>query len=100
MLTLCGIPLSNYYNKVKLALLEKGLPFEEELVMTGSAAEPHLPETPLGKVPFLRTEQGALCESSAILEYLEAGWRATCIRRPSSAARSAKAHRTAPASCW
>ncbi len=29
MITLCGIPLSNYYNKVKLVLLEKGIPFTE-----------------------------------------------------------------------
>ncbi len=27
MLKLYGFPLSNYYNKVKLALLEKGVPF-------------------------------------------------------------------------
>ncbi|MBY0233548.1 MAG: glutathione S-transferase N-terminal domain-containing protein, partial [Burkholderiaceae bacterium] len=33
---LCGFSLSNYYNKVKLVLLEKGIPFEEELVMTHS----------------------------------------------------------------
>ncbi|WP_420841196.1 glutathione S-transferase N-terminal domain-containing protein, partial [Aquiflexum gelatinilyticum] len=38
-ITLCGFSLSNYYNKVKLALLEKGIPFEEELVMTKSADE-------------------------------------------------------------
>jgi glutathione S-transferase len=31
VLTLCGFAASNYYNKVKLALLEKGVPFEEEL---------------------------------------------------------------------
>ena len=31
MLTLCGFAASNYYNKVKLALLEKDIPFEEEL---------------------------------------------------------------------
>ena len=29
MLTLCGFAASNYYNKVKLALLEKSVPFEE-----------------------------------------------------------------------
>ena len=29
MLTLCGFSVSNYYNKVKLALLEKGIPFNE-----------------------------------------------------------------------
>ena len=27
MITLCGFALSNYYNKVKIALLEKGIPF-------------------------------------------------------------------------
>ena len=26
MITLCGFPISNYYNKVKLALLEKASP--------------------------------------------------------------------------
>ena len=26
MITLCGFAISNYYNKVKLALLEKGVP--------------------------------------------------------------------------
>lgn len=29
MLELYGFSVSNYYNMVKLALLEKGLPFEE-----------------------------------------------------------------------
>lgn len=72
MLTLCGFSLSNYYNKVKLALLEKGLPFEEEIVLTGSSAEEVLSASPLGKIPFIRTPQGSLCESQAILEYLEA----------------------------
>ncbi|MBY0236405.1 MAG: glutathione S-transferase, partial [Burkholderiaceae bacterium] len=30
--------------------------------------------TPLGKVPFIRTPQGALCESQVILDYLEAAY--------------------------
>lgn len=72
MITLCGITLSNYYNKVKLALLEKGVPFTEETVMTGRSDEEVLSASPLGKVPFIRTEHGPLCESQAILEYLEA----------------------------
>lgn len=76
MLTLCGFSVSNYYNKVKLALLEKGIPFNEELVMTGSKDEAVLCNTPLGKVPFLRTEQGALCESQVIVDYLEAAYPA------------------------
>jgi len=71
MLVLCGSPISNYYNKVKLALLEKGVPFEEEHVATGQSSETVLGASPLAKIPFLRTPAGPLCESQAILEYLE-----------------------------
>jgi glutathione S-transferase len=70
-ITLCGFALSNYYNKVKLVLLEKGLPFNEELVASGLKSETVLAESPLGKVPYIRTAQGALCESAVIVEYLE-----------------------------
>jgi glutathione S-transferase len=72
MITLCGFALSNYYNKVKMVLLEKGVPFTEERVMTRSKDEAVLAATPLGKVPFIRTERGALCESQVIVDYLEA----------------------------
>ncbi len=72
MITLCGFTLSNYYNKVKMVLLEKGIPFTEERCTTGAADEATLMSSPLGKVPFIRTEQGALCESAVIAEYLEA----------------------------
>jgi glutathione S-transferase len=91
MLVLCGITISNYYNKVKLALLEKGVAFTEERVKTGSKEEAVLEATPLGKVPFIRTEHGTLCESQAILDYIEAvypsppllpadPWRAAKVR--------------------
>ena len=69
MLTLCGFSASNYYNKVKLALLEKDVPFQEELVWVGQT---DLAASPLGKVPYLKTDEGPLCESTVILEYLEA----------------------------
>jgi glutathione S-transferase len=72
VITLCGFSLSNYFNKVKLVLLEKGIPFTEERVMTKSKDEAVLACTPLGKVPFIRTEHGALCESQVIVEYLDA----------------------------
>ena len=72
MLTLCGVPISNYYNKVKLALLEKGVAFEEQVVMTKSTDPAVLACSPLGKIPFIRTPQGGLCESQAIMEYIEA----------------------------
>ena len=69
MLTLCGFSASNYYNKVKLALLEKGIPFDEELAWAGQT---DTAASPLGKVPYLKTDEGTLCESTVILEYLEA----------------------------
>jgi len=70
MLTLCGFSVSNYYNKVKLALLEKGIPFEEETIFP-SQDETLKKDSPMGKVPFLRTPQGVLTESQVLTEYLE-----------------------------
>lgn len=72
MLTLCGSPISNYYNKVKLALLEKGVRFTEELVPIMSKSDAVLEASPLAKIPYIRTAQGGLCESQAIMEYIEA----------------------------
>ena len=77
MITLCGIPLSNYYNKAKLVLLEKGIPFTEQYVKTHSHEEDVLSCSPLGKVPFIKTPHGPLCESQAIVEYLEAAYPET-----------------------
>jgi glutathione S-transferase len=74
MLTLCGFPLSNYYNKVKMVLLEKQLPFTEERITARDGGEAMLAASPLGKVPFIRTEHGALSESQAIVDYVEARW--------------------------
>ena len=72
MIRLHGFAISNYYNKAKMVLLEKGVPFEEVYTATGNPTEETLACSPLGKVPFITTERGALCESQAIAEYLEA----------------------------
>jgi len=74
MITLCGFAISNYYNVVKMALLEKGAEFAEEKVMTKSTDEAVLRDSPLAKIPFIRTPQGGMCESKAILEYIEAAY--------------------------
>ncbi len=71
-LRLCGFSASNYYNKIKLQLLEKGVPFEEELVWTGSTEDILMTRSPMGKVPFLNTEYGPISESMACAEYIEA----------------------------
>ncbi|MET1079335.1 MAG: glutathione S-transferase [Pseudomonas sp.] len=70
MLRLHGFAVSNYFNMVKLALLEKGLPFEVVQVQ-GSQSEAFLAISPRGKVPVLQTEQGFISETSVILDYLE-----------------------------
>ena len=74
MITLCGFAISNYYNVVKLALLEKNVPFAQEYVATQCTDEAVLSSSPLGKIPFIRTPQGSMCESHAILEYIEAAY--------------------------
>lgn len=70
MFKLYGFAVSNYFNMVKLALLEKGLDFEEVTVY-GNQSEEFLGISPRGKVPVLGVEQGYINETSAILDYLE-----------------------------
>jgi glutathione S-transferase len=91
MITLCGTPISNYYNKVKLALLEKGVPFIEEFVPTGRTDEAVLCASPLAKIPFIRTEHGTMCESQAILDWLEAAYPTPALL-PADAWAAAKVH--------
>jgi glutathione S-transferase len=70
MITLYGVAISNYYNKVKFALMEKDIAFIEEFTPP-SQSEDLLQRSPLGKVPFIKSSDGYLSESQAILEYLE-----------------------------
>jgi glutathione S-transferase len=69
---LCGFHLSNYHNKVRIALLEKGIAFEEDASCRPSQNEEFLARSPMGKVPFVELDGGVrLVESQAICEYLE-----------------------------
>lgn len=71
-LKLCGFSASNYYNKIKLQLMEKEVPFVEELVWTGHTDGLLVDRSPMGKVPFLDTPHGPISESGACAEYIEA----------------------------
>jgi glutathione S-transferase len=71
MLKLCGFHISNYHNKVRLALLEKGIAFEEDSGVRPSQKDEYLALSPMGKVPYLDIGGTRLCESEVILEYLE-----------------------------
>ena len=70
MIKLCGFGVSNYYNKVKIVLLAKGIAFEEEYVGV-SHDSLRLQQTPAGKIPFLDVDGVVLSESLVITEYLE-----------------------------
>lgn len=78
MLKLHGFRVSNYHNKVLIALLEKGVPYEEDASVKPSQDEAYLALSPMGKVPYAEIDGVRLCESSAILEYLED----TCPAKP------------------
>jgi glutathione S-transferase len=71
MLRLCGFHISNYHNKVRLALLEKGIAFEEDANCKPSQKDEWLARSPVGKVPILEFDGGSLAESQVICDYLE-----------------------------
>ena len=74
MITLCGFGVSNYYNKLKLVLLEKDIPFREKLAYPWER-DAFRQDSPLGKMPFVMAEEGGLSETQPILEYLEERYR-------------------------
>ena len=72
MLKLCGFRISNYHNKVRIVLLEKGVAFEEDASLAPKQTDEYLARSPMGKAPFLELDGGRrLSESSVICEYLE-----------------------------
>jgi glutathione S-transferase len=72
MLKLCGFRISNYHNKVRLVLLEKGIEHEEDASLRPRQTDEYLGRSPMGKAPFLELGDGRrLTESAVICEYLE-----------------------------
>lgn len=71
MLKLCGFHISNYHNKVRLALLEKGVAFEEDSNCRPSQKDEWLARSPVGKVPIIEVDGGSLAESQVICDYIE-----------------------------
>ena len=67
-------PVSTYSQKALIALYEKGLAFEPEIVeLTSADARAAYEQVyPLGKVPFLMADDGwAVPESTIIIEFLD-----------------------------
>ena len=75
MITLWEHPLSPFAQKVKIALREKGVPFEAKTpagVGSGQPADRFSENSPFAEVPVLVLETGfAIFDSTIILEYLE-----------------------------
>jgi glutathione S-transferase len=76
MLTLYEHPLSPYVQKVKIALGEKGIPFETRMpdILGGSDRETFVAMNPRLEVPTLVDGEHAIFDSTIILEYLEERW--------------------------
>jgi glutathione S-transferase len=71
MIRICGFRVSNYHNKVLIALYEKGIAFEEDCNVRPSQDPAYLERSPMGKVPYVEVDGTRLSESEVILEYLE-----------------------------
>lgn len=91
MIKLYGLRISNFYNIVKLALLEKGLPFEE--ITVKPSRDPSVTRlSPMGKVPYIEDGDFALSESQAILFYLEQLEPGLYPSEPRAAGRAQQIH--------
>src|SRR5277367_7193265 len=91
MLTLYEHPLSPYAQKCKIALLEKGIPFEAKLpdaFGSGVAGGDFVAENPRHEVPLLVDGDVRIFDSTVILEYLEDKWPAPPMLPASPAERA------------
>ena len=72
MLKLISATPSPFARKVRVALMEKDIPFDLITVNPWNANEWVHPHNPMGKIPVLITDPGkSMYESSYILDWLE-----------------------------
>ncbi|MDZ7827801.1 MAG: glutathione S-transferase family protein [Gammaproteobacteria bacterium] len=84
-------PLSPYSQKVKIALLEKDIPFEAplpEAIGSGSTSGSFVAANPRGEVPALIDGDTAVFDSTVILEYIEDRWPQPALLPASAADRA------------
>ena len=70
MIKIYGTAISNYHNTAKLALIEKGVEFDEIDQFPGQD-EKILAASPMGKVPWIEVDGKPLSEVNVIFDYLE-----------------------------
>ena len=91
MLKLCGFHLSNYHNKIRIALLEKGVPFETVApggLGAGGAAGAFAEANPRAEVPTLVDGAVSVFDSTVILEYIEDAYPTPALLPKSPADRA------------
>lgn len=84
-------PLSPYGQKVKIALMEKGVPFDAPLpshIGSGNTAGDFARVSPRGEVPVLVDGAVAVFDSTVILEYIEDRWPHPALLPPTPAERA------------
>ncbi|MCF4164472.1 glutathione S-transferase family protein [Zavarzinia compransoris] len=69
---LYGVGLSPYVRKTLVALKEKGIAFEHQPVMPGDNSPSFRAMSPFGKIPAFSDGDFSICDSTAILTYVEA----------------------------
>jgi glutathione S-transferase len=91
LITVYDHPLSPYSQKVKIALLEKGLEFESPMpgdLGSGQTAGEFAIANPRGEVPALIHEDVSIFDSSIILEYIEDNWPEPALLPDTAAERA------------
>jgi glutathione S-transferase len=84
-------PLSTYSRRVRIALIEKKIPYESIVIdmATRQHREPaYLALNPYGRVPTLADDDFVLYESNTILNYLEAAYPAPALLPADQRARA------------
>ena len=71
MLEIHGLNVSPFVRKTRVALAEKGIPYELKPVNLLAPSPEFKQMSPLGKIPVLRHDDLTLPDSSCILAYLE-----------------------------
>src|SRR5713101_5377962 len=89
MLKLYEHPLSPFAQKVKIALYEKGIPFETAVPnILGGGDEAFAATSPRLEVPSLVDGETVVFDSTIILEYIEDQWPQPPLLPPTPAERA------------
>jgi glutathione S-transferase len=88
MTLLYDIPMSPYAQKVKMALIEKGVPFETRIPDLDQPHAEFVAASPRLEVPALKDGDTVIFDSSVIVEYIEDRWPEPALLPKSPAERA------------